>query len=1811
MTPMRAVPFVLLLGLAAISCAPRDGRVLSVTSDLPSGVHSRDGVIEFAFSRGVAPAESLNVWTIAPLVEFTPAIPGKFVWQDSTRLVFSPDAPLAGDVKYTGTLNTSLLTSMARASSFRGSAEFSFSTERFTLASAELYYDRIGESRQVGIKANLEFTYMVNPQDLPAHITVTLDKNPQQIARVLSTEKSKTIALEIGSTLQLDRQRELSISFDGDLISPETNTRLRMERPFLATLPSLAEVQILGHAVTFDGTTSAIRVTTSQEFSEAAVRSHVTLDPVRPFTVQNNGSGFTITGAFEPGTAFRIVIGKGMESLLGGKTQNDYQADIVVGNIAPSFRFASPSGLYMLMGGRRTLEFKTTNMPRVLLRVSQVFQNNLVFFLDNGRFYDYSYDDEGDGEGGYNSSRAKYRYYLGNFGRQLKVDTLRIAEAPNQELTSTIDLNPYLRTGYKGFILVEIADPKQQWRSTSKLISMSDLGLIVKRSSDEVMVFATNLLTARPVPGALVTLISTTNQVIAATKTGSDGAARFPGFRATTKEFVLKLVTAETDNDFNFINLADYRVENSRFDVGGKRDADAVYDAFLYGDRTLYRPGETITVAGVVRCLGDALPAGMPVRVKISNARGNVVAEMQMSLNQDGAFETTYQTGSTAPTGEYRADLFTGAGSFLGTYKMSVEDFVPDRLRLTLSASRETARPGEEIRYDLTALNFFGPPAAGRRWEFEGSFDVLPYLSKVYPEFRFYDDAAKPYAANPEVMTGTTDDEGKAVVRFAVPGSVTSTGVLRGRGRVAVFDESGRPVYQIAQTTVYPKPYFVGVRNHGAHYVSPGTPQRLEIVAVDPSDKPINGFKAKVELIRREWHSVLRQHEGTRALRYVSELREIVEKTERITLGDAPYAYVYIAPRSGDFLVRVSRDGETGYNQFGFYSYSWGTSDVTSFEIDPEARVDIVFDKPQYAPGEKARVLFQTPFSGTMLVTVERNKVLSSTYLDVVNNAASLELTVDEKFMPNVYIAAVLFRKIKDEDIPLMAGHGFAPLPVERKSNRLAVAIKAPEKVRPRGKHTVTVTTGEKNVSITLAAVDEGICQVKNYKTPDPYGYFYAKKTLETETFDFFKHLIPEPRGAKGRSVTGGSDADVAQRANPLGVQRFKPLALWSGILKTNGNGEAEVTLELPEFNGELRLMAIAFKGDRFGSAQRAMKVSDPVVITPALPRFLSPGDSIVMPLTAFNTTGKPISLSFEVDAAGPLVPVARTAGLELGPNQERFVNVMLRASRQIGKATVTVRTSAPGEILESRTELPVRPAAPFTTEGFSGFVDGGTSVSHDVPDAYLPFGRKSYVTLSPFPVANFAQELKHLVGYPHGCLEQTVSRAFPQIYLRDIAAVLAPSILANGSTVYYVNEAITKITSMQLYDGSFATWPGEAVSNPWSTVYATHFLLEARKAGFAVPEAALKGALAALSSIARSRTTEDYRWTLDGRVVVRRIANKSTVYALYVLALGRTPEKAVMDFYRSEKNLLTHDTRFLLAGAYALSGSRSVFQELLPAEFVSEEAVRTSGDNFDSPIRANALMLNILLDTDLNNPNIPRYMEYLSARYRAHPWYSTQDDAFTLLAFGKAARMASATSVEGVVHVGGKEYPYKGGNQRLDIEPYGKKVALTMRGDGRVYYSLVTEGIRSDGAVKIEDKNLQVRRELLDRSGNAVNTAAIRQNDLLVVRVTLTASVDRLDNIAISDLLPGGFELENPRITEATNYAFIKNPTIPQYMDIRDDRINIYTGIRDGNRRQQFYYAVRAVTQGSFQYAPITATAMYDAEYVSASGGGKLRIGK
>ncbi len=1802
---MKLLRWAVILPIFLFSCSIFDPGALRVTSPLPSGIISQNSVFSLTFSRAVAPAESLKNWTTTPYLVFDPPIEGKFVWEDSIRLVFSPDQLLPGDASFSARINTELLKSMAKTESFGGDEEFTFSTRPFLLEKVEFFYDRIDERRTVGIRANLEFSYAVSPTDVQRTLRVAIEDEASPTVKIMATAPARIIPVEIGNVKTKESGRTIEVDFEDGLISSETKTPLRKDRAVEFTLPGLAQLTILGHEILRTGVDATIRFRTSQEVDLPGVRALVKVEPERPFTVERiDGPGFALKGVFDPGTKYLFTISKGLSSVLGATINNDYTADVIVGNVKPSFDFVSGSGSYMLLTGSRSLGIQTMNIPKLQVRVSQVFRNNIVHFLDRGRWYDWYWDNDGG------SRPRKYRYDIGNFGRRLEVKEIEPGGSSNQTVETRLDLTPYMRTDYKGFLLVEMSNAEESWRTTSKLVVVSDIGLIVKQSDSELRVFGVSLATAEPISGLEVSLISTSNQTIATATTERNGEATFAPLKSLLGDFDLKLITASKGDDFSFIHLSDYRVETSRFDVGGRNDLAGQYDTFIYGDRNLYRPGDTVIVTGIVRSTTGAQTRGLPMRLTVYTPKGSKFQEHLPTLDDQGAFELRMPTTTAFLTGPWRFDLSTGNDVFLSSYTVNVEDFVPDRLKVRMKTSKTKADPGDKIEFSAEAVNFFGPPAAGRSYEFEGRLSDAPFRSERFSEFRFNDDSAPEYQGSPYVHEGRTNAQGQLQESYEIPSDLHVRGTLIARGRVAVFDESGRPVYQVAQATVYPRKAFVGVRSNGAYYVRPGTPNAFRVVAVDAADQTVAGAKARVSVIRREWHSVLRQDTQGGALRYMSEIREIPVETKDITLSSEATEHSVTVPRSGDYSVRVSLIDDPGYTEFRFYAYDWGSSDLTSFQIDPEARVEIVTDKKVYAPGEKARLLFQAPFDGTMLVTIERNRVLKSEFVEVRQNAASLELKVDDAYLPNVYVSAVLFRKVKERTLPLMAGHGFAPLMVERPSNRIGLTIDAPEKVRPKTRQTVTVRAGDdEDVAVTIAAVDEGILQQRGMATPDPYGHFYAKRALETQTFDFFRDLLPELTAGQ-KSSTGGGDMAMmmAQRTSPISTMRFKPVSLWSGRLRTDGSGMASVTFDIPEFSGELRLMAVAYQGTRYGSAQRGMKVADPVVLTVGLPRFLAPGDDIQMTITAFNTTSNSAPLDIRIATNGPLVPAQTSTSLTVEPDRERVATVGLKAGPNVGAATVRVTTEAFGEKFESVTEIPVRPISPYTTEATHGQLAGGTSATHTLPDVFLPFGQRAFVTMSPLPIAQLSKELKSLVGYPYGCLEQTTSKAFPQLYLRDIAMVLDPSIVERGSPTYFVNEAIAKIAGMQMHDGAFNYWPGGGYTNTWSTVYATHFLVEAEKAGYAVSSSVKTAALSAIRQIARQKNTEDYYWYGRGRTTVTRVADKASVYALYVLAVAGQPEKPVMDFYRTAPSLLVGDTRTLLAGAYAHSGDRAAFIQIMPASLAPEEPMRTTGRWFDSPIRAQAIILNVLLDTDPDNADIARLIEYLGRAYKSNGWYSTQENAFTLLAFGKAARR-SGSAGRGTVTMDGRTMAYNGGTQRIDLPATVGALTVQLEGTGRVFYSVVTEGIRKDGAVTIEDKNLRIRREFFDRFGAPVDLNSVKQNALVVVRLTLTADVNDIENIAVSDLLPAGLEIENPRLEESEQYGFLKNISTAEYVDIRDDRINYFTEFKYGGRTRTFAYLARAVSRGRFQLPPITAAAMYDGSYTSTYGRGMLTV--
>ncbi|MCB9232271.1 MAG: alpha-2-macroglobulin family protein [Bacteroidia bacterium] len=1768
----------------------------------PSGQVDEFTTFEIMFSKDLAPQEKLNEWLDDEFATFDPPIRGKFKWVSPNSLLFSPENALKPGTDYKVEITDKVLFGAKLSTKFE---TYTFHTAYFDATKVDFFWSRVPRSDfKVSAKVNLYFNYDVDPKLLKDYLIIEKEGKEFTNYTIETEDHAPVIAIDLGQQQQTEKDLKFKLRVKSGMKCLVTDRPMEDERAFDLLLPPITRLTITGTSTGFnDNNAGWIVVHTTQEVDQAMLTKFVSLDPSKNVTFSTSENSFRMDGTFSPGDKFDLTVKKGLPGLYGGTLENEFTEEIVLADLSPSLEFSDDKGKYMMRSGLKNLSVKAVNVPEVEVEIHEVFANNLLFFLyqnGNGYYYDDYY---GDYYEDYYYDYDNDNHSVGNFGKLLHRDTVRLGNLKNYRYDFTVNVEKHLDKRFRGIYVVKVRDFDDYWRRDSKVIAVSDIGMIARKSRDQLNVYINAIGTAQPMPETEVLLISSNNQTLMKGTTDAQGMVTFNDVQAQTEGFQPRLIVAVKGDDYNFIDLRETSIETSRFEVGGKDEVSEVYDTYIYADRNLYRPGETANISAIVRTKDITPVTDIPVLLKIISPQGRVFKTYNKKLNAQGSFEQDVKLPDALQTGEYVAEVYSGNKDLMASYRFSVEEFVPDKIRVMLDGDKEALKPGESLNLNIMGEYLFGAPAAGHACEIDVRLNHTPFYSKKYPDFNFHNSSVSNQYVDNETFSEVLDEKGKFNFAYTMPSGIRAGGLLSGTVYVSVFDATGRTVNRSYGFKGLARDSYLGIKSPRYYY---GTGEVLEfpIAAVDGMDNDLKNFPVEVEVIRRNWKSVLVKQSGY--WRYESQREEEVAMPRRKQSVSGKGSFSFKAERSGDYEIRLYKQGSSEYVSQSFYCYGWGGTTATSFEVNKEGRIEMVFDKKTYEPGETAKVLFTTPFSGQMLVTFEQNKVLESRYLTVENNSAELQIPITDAHLPNFYVTATLFRPHDgSNNTPFLVGHGFESVGVEKKSNKLAVEIVAPEKIKPRTTQEVVVkTTAGQDVHVTLALVDEGILQIKGFKSPDPYAYMYAKRALRVNSYDMYELLLPEISAAKS-SPAGGDEMGSGKRANPITAQRFKLLSYWSGIRKSDGNGEVRLQVPIPQFNGEARLMAVAYTGPRFGSASKPMKISDDVVMMPAIPRVLSVTDSIALPVSLMNTTSKSGEIKVSLKVEGPLKVTSKaTQSIKLDGKSTGSVSFGVEAMNAAGKGKIILQASGLDNVTQD-IEIAVRPVSPLVTETGSGTLVAGKEVAVQIPGGYIPASQHTRITISRFPGVKLAKHLKDVVGYPYGCLEQTTSKAFPQLYFEDLAAAVAPDKFFAGNPVYFVNEAITKIQSMIRNDGAFNYWPNGGYYNWWASVYATHFLVEAKKAGYNVNDNTLSTALGFVSRQAASKQTFNYSFYRNNVWVTEVKASKETIYSLYILALAGKGDLSTCNYYRAHQHLLTNDTRYLLAGAFALQGDWNAFHEIVPNAFTPEKAARLSGGSYDSEIRSNAIILSVLMDVDPKNTQIPLLVKYLSNLDESH-WYSTQDKCWGFMALGKAAKKSASADMKVDIQVAGKSVGnYAGGNYQLTSDLLnGKTVTLKPTGTGEIYYFWNTEGIK-DGAeyvVKEADHMVSVRRTFYDREGKAIIGDNFRQGDLVVCKISVTTGNRSVDNVAITDMIPAGFEIENPRLTTSTSLNWLQNTLYPEYMDVKDDRMLLFTNLYNSTSRD-FYYMLRVVTAGKFKLPVIGAEAMYDPEFNSFHG--------
>ena len=1815
--------------------------------------------LTFTFNKNVGPANQFGDWDSTQYVRFIPAVRGKFKWTAPNELVFSPTRAFDPATDYRAKLTDDLLKRSDKKDLKVSGDDIAFHTPYLQLTGTENWWSRSRETDQPVAKTRLNFNYPVASAEVAGKLAVSTENKPL-VVQTASGDVPNSVALTLTNAPALKNEQPLTIKVDKGLKVPNTAYISKEVIEETSTLPSRYKVEIADVQATFETTKGVVRVITTQELQTAELSTYYTIQPQVETTAELTENGFIIRGDFNETDTYVLTLTDQIRGVLGTKLDEPVTRDLFFGKMPASLQFANKKALYLSAKGARNVGLNIVNVPKVQVKIAKVYENNLLNYLRSNRYEEYR--ENASGEWGPSGSFNYSDDESGDLSDVLVSKTVETTDLPKVRGISALNLAlPDQNSTFKGVYLVSVSSKDEAYLQASQLVSVSDIGLVARHTNDEVLVWANSIRTGEPLQSVDITLVSSNNQSIYTLKTDGTGFVKFDKVSEKAPGFTVALLTARLtanrteSDDFNFLFLPDTQVETSRFEVEGKRDNASGFDAFVYGDRNIYRPGETIHFNTVIRSQGWQSVGEIPVLIRVLAPNGRELRAFRKTTNAQGAVTTDVPLNPAAVTGTYTVEVLNANNVLLTSESISVEEFVPDRIKVDVLTDKASYKAGQTITISATALNLFGPPAADRAYEIELQLKRKVFAPKGFGDYDFTipdgqaapagDAATQKGTFVKELRQGRTNANGQATERFPISALYQDIGLLEGKLFVTVFDENGRPVNRLRRLDVLTQDTFFGVRLPD-RYVATNAPVAADLVALDPAGQFRPLASALVEVVRFDYQTVIEKDDNR--VKYITKRREKSVYTNTLTFKAGKAGFRYVPTVSGEYEIRVRRPGRAdapaGYSATNFYAYGYGSTSASSFDVSQEGQVLMTLDKPVYQTGDKANVLFKAPFDGKLLVTVERNHVLEQHWLTTNNKSVEWSFSVGKEHLPNVYVTATLIRAIDNGDgshtnLPLTVAHGFAPVSVQDADTKLPVTITAITQSRSKTKQIIRVKTAS-NAQVTVAVVDEGILQLKNFKTPDPYGFFYQKRALEVGSHDLYALLYPE-LSLQSRSSVGGDGYDLEKRVNPLSNGRVRLVALWSGILETGSDGEVEFPVDIPQFSGDLRVMVVAYKDNGFGSANSNMKVADPIVISTGVPRFLTPGDNLELPVNLSNTTKQAATVTAKLSLTGPLaVDSLSTQKLTLQPGREGRAIFRISAKQAIGAGSILITVTGLNETFTEKTDITVRPAASLQKTTLSGAIAGGKTQSLQLANRFLPGTARASMTLSRSPVAQYGRELSFLLGYPHGCIEQTISKAFPQLYFADLAKQLSVNtyfVRAGDSDLNpatNIRQAIQAVEGLQTQNGGFTMWPGMVATpnesnrgrsnvDEWASAYALHFLAEAQEAGYEVRPSVLSSAIDYLTALTNNPATEEaVSFDETGGRSVQKVASRTSIYALYALSVAGKPNRSAMNYYKgtalrgtavrgaagqSNTSFLTTDCRYLLASTFFRIGDTRSYTALLPKQFSDNTTGRQTGGSYASPLRNLALVLDALVDTDRDNIQIPVLARQLSTALKQTNYLNTQEAAFAFLALGKLARQTANSTATATLMAGGKSLGVMNGPLlNLKRVPANGPLVLGAQGKGNVYYFAQTEGIPASGKITEEDNGLRVRRDYLNRDGKPLGE--IRQNDLVVVKITLTSTNGlNIDNVVVTDLLPAGLEIENPRLSETRDMPWIKNPSQPDHFDLRDDRINFYTTAT--GTEKTFYYLGRAVSKGRFVVGPVSADAMYTGEYRSYNGAGTVTI--
>jgi uncharacterized protein YfaS (alpha-2-macroglobulin family) len=1551
--------------------------------------------------------------------------------------------------------------------------------------------------------------------------------------------------------------------------------------------------RIVDHTIEADIAAPRVCAQFSEELVKTGVdyQNFVTVDDQPPRAVTASGQQLCVEG-LEHGRNYRVTFRAGLPAAIGEVVASPTTLNIYVQDRGASARFTGES-FVLPSSARRGIPVVTVNMDVADMKLFRIGDRSLAQLLS-----------------GYQFLRQLDSYDISNIGDQLGEPVwegkLEIANELNKEITTSFPVDEALPTRKPG-VYVLTAQPENDrsdsWNSrATQWFVVSDIGLSTYTGQDGLTVFARSLGSAKPVDGVELTLLARNNEVLGTARTDAAGRATFtPGMTRGTGSMVPAVLTAQKGgDDFVFLDMTRAGFDLSDRGVTGRPTPGAL-DVFMWTERGIYRVGETVHVAALARDQKAEAVSTLPLTFVFTRPDG---VEDRRVID-DGA-----------SLGGYAVDLAVPANAMRGTWSVSaytdpnqapvatkaflVEDFGPDRIEFDLTSDRQEIAAGEPAQITVDGRFLYGAPAAGLALEGEVTVTTRRDWDR-YPNFQFglADEEQGDTTRLPLNDLPLVGEDGKATFPLQIDALPSTTRLLNANVIVRMRENGGRAVEERLTIGLRSGADAIGIRpDFSGGEVEQGATARFSVIATDPQGtrKAMPGALWKLVKIERNYQ----WYRSGSYWNYEPVIFTSVAAQGTIDIGAADPATVAVPVEWGRYRLEVETAAADGPASSVEFDAGWYVP-VTSTET-PDG-LEVALDKESYKAGEVARLQVSPRFAGELLVTVGAERLLTTVTATVPEGGATIDIPVSADWGAGAYVTATLYRPGEDVESRMPArAIGLKWLAVDPGAHKLDVSIDPPQKIEPHQPLNIPVQVSGLPAGteawVTVAAVDVGILNLTNYEPPAPADWYFGQRMLGLEIRDLYGRLIDGSLGAAGRLRTGGDGSAMSAQGNP---PTEKLVAFFSGPVKLDDQGRTEVSFDIPQFNGTARVMAVAWTKEGVGSASTDVIVRDPVVVTAGLPRFLAPGDTATMRLDVANTDGPAgdYAFSVETDGAVALGSAPLPPSLTLAAGARSSVLVPIVAS-DAGDGTLTVRLAHEGgPAIKQVLTLPVRPAAmPVTTRLVVDLGPNGSSlrVDRELLAASQLAGAHVSVAVTPAAAFDVPSLLLALDRYPYGCAEQTTSRALPLLYLSELSEGFG--LPEDPNVRERIQQAITRVLSYQSNSGSFGLW-GPGYGDLWLDSYVTDFLTRAREKGYEVPEQAM---MQALNNLQNSIS-------YDADVQAR---GPEIGYSLYVLARNRKASIGDLRYYADTKlEAFTSPMAVAQIGA-ALSLYGDV--QRAQATFTAALQMAQSNPSYDlyrtdygSRLRDTAAMLALAADSKPAPSIVPQLVSLVSEARNATQWTSTQDNAWSVL----AARAVAASggdirlTVDGQPHEGAWSKRYEG----ADIAE--QPVVLANAGTSAVQAVVTTVAAPAEPLPAGGD-GFTIERTYYRLDGSEANITEVAQNERFVVVLKVTETNDWPSRVLVTDLLPAGFEIDNPGLVssaELSSFPWLER-TEAAHLEFRDDRfVAAFDRNADASGPMTLAYVVRAVTPGVFAHPAAQVEDMYRPEFSARTAAGVMSV--